>query len=217
MPKIINLFSTPLYVVEPDDNIMCITDEIESSLNTMDKNLEYETLSDGLYLWRYYPKEENNLLKKFELTNLKKRILNSCTDYLSKLSFHSMISIERMWMLAIEPLKNFNHEKKIKYVQMENYWHSHSHGHFTDIAGVYYHSVVEDLDSLVFMNPNKSVQERSFPYNNFGVDNLYYSIKPRNGLMLMFPGWLTHRVSQNLTNSDRISLSFDIKIHHSNK
>ena len=37
-----------------------------------------------------------------------------------------------------------------------------------------------------------------------------YVIPPQNKSIILFPGWLNHRVSQNKTNTNRISVSFNI-------
>ena len=40
-----------------------------------------------------------------------------------------------------------------------------------------------------------------------------YSEQPEKGKLVLFPSWLEHYVEPNLTNENRISLSFDTKIH----
>ena len=44
-------------------------------------------------------------------------------------------------------------------------------------------------------------------------DSLPPNEKPEKGKLVLFPSWLEHYVEPNLTNEDRISMSFDTQIH----
>jgi uncharacterized protein (TIGR02466 family) len=39
-----------------------------------------------------------------------------------------------------------------------------------------------------------------------------HSVLPREGLILLFPGWLKHWVTPNATDEDRVSVSFNIRM-----
>lgn len=206
-----NIFSIPIYSKEDEVNVT-IKNEIDDMLHEMTNEGNYSRCSDGLYLWRFYPKIHNNLFYYYDLENFKKKITDNTKEYLTDLGFKSKFEIDRLWMIGLEPLKNFEVSKKVDYVQMEDYWHSHSHGFFVDVAGVYYHDIDEGNDSIVFMNPNKALQERAFPYSLHNQSQLYKKIYPKNGQILLFPSWLTHRVSQNMSDKDRVALAFDITL-----
>ena len=47
--------------------------------------------------------------------------------------------------------------------------------------------------------------------NSFNIDHSYY-FTPTDGRMLIFPSHLMHEVEENLSNEDRISVSFNIKL-----
>ena len=47
-----------------------------------------------------------------------------------------------------------------------------------------------------------------FP-SNYNYKSIF-EIQPQNGLIFLFPSWLSHRALPNKSNQDRISISFNI-------
>lgn len=81
------------------------------------------------------------------------------------------------------------------------------HNHMNaDISGCYYVRTNGRDGSINFRSPN--------PY--FGVSPCYFdlgqntAVPPKEGLILLFPGWLEHGIQANTTENIRISLSFNI-------
>ena len=85
-------------------------------------------------------------------------------------------------------------------------------------SGTYYLKGVESgaEGNIVFKNPvnidyhmpsTKTVEQ----FTN--ITSGSYSEQPEKGKLVLFPSWLEHYVEPNLTNENRISLSFDTKIH----
>ena len=80
------------------------------------------------------------------------------------------------------------------------------HNHLNaDISGVYYYQSNEKDGSIFFVTPTLAMTNSIF--TKFS-ENIY--VKPEEGKLLMFPGWLQHGVTTNMTDSDRISLAFNI-------
>jgi len=85
------------------------------------------------------------------------------------------------------------------------------------LSGTYYLKGVESGASgnIVFKNPwivdyhvpDNCIEE----YTN--VTSGAYGLPPEAGKLIMFPSWLEHYVEANTTDIDRISLSFDTKVH----
>lgn len=74
-------------------------------------------------------------------------------------------------------------------------------------SGVFYIEVKEDSGDLVLTNPLESLLINMLPSST----NLpFYNITPQNNLLILFPSWLDHRVDMNKSNTDRISISFNI-------
>ena len=80
------------------------------------------------------------------------------------------------------------------------------HNHLdADISGVYYYQTNEKDGSIFFLTPNLAMTNSIF--TKFS-ENIY--VKPEEGKLLMFPGWLQHGVATNITDSIRSSLAFNI-------
>ncbi len=89
--------------------------------------------------------------------------------------------------------------------------HNHPHAWF---SGVYYPKVPDDTDlagTLCFRDPILArTYSRSF-YRS--VQSELCCLPPAEGLMVIFPGWFEHSVRPNLTDQDRIAISFNVKAH----
>ena len=85
----------------------------------------------------------------------------------------------------------------------------YDHTHTTaKISGCYYVSTNENDGAIRFANPNPNVHIQCFPADKISIEAVTYS--PKVGRILLFPGWLTHRVNVNNTDSDRISIAFNL-------
>lgn len=85
------------------------------------------------------------------------------------------------------------------------------------LSGTYYLKGVESgaNGNIVFKNP--WIVDYHVPDNCIeeftNVTSGAYSLPPEAGKLIMFPSWLEHYVETNTTDIDRISLSFDTKVH----
>ena len=86
-----------------------------------------------------------------------------------------------------------------------NYSQIHNHGK-ADISGVYYYKTNGDDGDFFFESPNPFLGTTKC----FWGAGRRWEYKPREGLILLFPGWLKHGVKTNTTDNTRISLSFNI-------
>ena len=84
--------------------------------------------------------------------------------------------------------------------QKNDYGHVHNHGR-TNIAGVYYFKLKGTTGNLFFQNPTPGI-------NGEGGSN---KIVCDEGELLLFPGWLMHGITTNTSDTDRISVSFNVK------
>ena len=84
------------------------------------------------------------------------------------------------------------------------------HNHrLTQIAAVYYCQAAENSGNLEFFDPRGTLGfvslDSAKPYN-------VYSHKPVVGQMILFPGWLLHRVRPNESGIERVSLASNIRL-----
>jgi len=92
---------------------------------------------------------------------------------------------------------------------INSYGHIHNHMP-ADISGVFYIKTNEEDGNIFFENPLQISYSSSL-----GNKNLFhpsYSVSPKKGKILLFPGWVNHGINTNKTNSERISVSFNISI-----
>ncbi|MCZ6664864.1 MAG: TIGR02466 family protein [Gammaproteobacteria bacterium] len=75
----------------------------------------------------------------------------------------------------------------------------------------------EEQGGIEFFDAREGSPTAHWPcYTQFEEKNLFtsyvHSVVPEEGDILFFPGWLKHWVSPNLTDEDRVSISFNMSI-----
>ena len=95
-----------------------------------------------------------------------------------------------------------------------NYNHSHNHPG-CDLSGVLWLKVPENSGNIVFESPQSFTQARLIEAysQKFKDETLMYDwfyVQPQVGLIVLFPSHVTHSVTQNNSNEDRISVAFNV-------
>ena len=113
-----------------------------------------------------------------------------------------------------QKLQILNHWININGPNSYNIMHDHP---MCDLSGVYYINVPENSGNIYFQSPHNFVANAElFSYNAQARQDLkqyiQMDIKPKDGLLLIFPAYLQHGVTVNQSNEDRISISFNIKL-----
>jgi uncharacterized protein (TIGR02466 family) len=113
---------------------------------------------------------------------------------------------------------------KVAYWYNVNYKYSSNREHThpnSFLSGVYYIKVPQDSGNIMFLRANSEHDKMEFIHQlitekNLQIDNNRINTEhwfaPAEGMLILFPGHLTHYVRQNLTNDTddrRISLSFN--------
>ena len=127
-------------------------------------------------------------------------------NYLNKTGLNGVdIEINESWLIV-----NENGDENLPHTHPGNW-----------ISGVYYIKVptsnIEDEISgdIIFINPNTidySIGDDKYwiaPPTDV-LSNEYKSIRPSDGMLLLFPSWLWHMVTPNQTDEERIAYSFNI-------
>tara|TARA_B100001559_G_C16441602_1_gene594700 strand:- start:777 stop:1364 length:588 start_codon:yes stop_codon:yes gene_type:complete len=88
----------------------------------------------------------------------------------------------------------------------------HHHGN-SDLSAAYYVSAHEKCGDIVFYDPRpapvyKHPKSKSPNILNASVN----SIKPKEGLLVLFPSYLEHSVQPNMSGEKRIVISFNISL-----
>ena len=90
----------------------------------------------------------------------------------------------------------------------------------SDLAGVLWIKCPENCGDILFDSPNdfQSFNEIESYDEDFKNENNFhhnYYFHPVEGRILVFPAWLEHLVKENKSLSDRISVSFNIRLNRS--
>ena len=85
------------------------------------------------------------------------------------------------------------------------------------LSGVFWINAPKDSGNIVFRNPNSFTEASTldgYADHLTASFNKYQSfyLEPKEGCMVLFPSHIQHRVRENRSNKDRISMSFNILI-----
>lgn len=81
------------------------------------------------------------------------------------------------------------------------------------ISSAYYIKASEGCGNLIFDDPRPAAQIKKPPYTSLGKWNEgNVSVTPKTGLLVMFPSYLVHHVQPNMSESDRVIMSFNIDV-----
>ena len=119
-------------------------------------------------------------------------------------------------------MTDMNWEKNKQSVKISNMWaiiniggstnSRHQHGNST-ISGAYYVRAPENCGDIVFYDPRPAPV---YYYPNTSAPNFLnaqvHSVRPKEGALVLFPSYLDHSVNENLSQDERIVISFNIRI-----
>lgn len=139
-----------------------------------------------------------NILQNLEeFADMNVRILQVCERIGESQSFIPNVSYSLQAWVNISPPGASN---KIHY---------HANCHF---SGVYYISLkAPECGSIFFRDPRVASRMMTYPATKpteFTVGEV--RMRPEEGRMYVFPGWLEHGVDVNRSDSDRVSISFNV-------
>ena len=191
-------FSTPIFccTIEDKDSIQKELINIYnkcSDENRFHKKPEFSSKNHSLSDVTF----KSNIILESKLVKTQKQIIHNTKNYINYLNGPNSadklkILIKESWLTKTSPGENTV---------------PHNHGDY-DISGVYYIQTNGNDGSLSFINPLSSLECTKFLPKGHGV--VY---KPEVGLMILFPSWLNHFVEPNDSNTERISLAFNIKLN----
>ncbi len=124
---------------------------------------------------------------------------------------------------AIEQvITDMNWEKQKQSININNMWAiintggatnlRHQHGNST-ISGAYYVRAPKNSGDIVFYDPRPApVYTYPKALNPNLLNAQVNGINPKEGALVLFPSYLDHSVNENLSNAERIVISFNITI-----
>lgn len=187
-----DLFPTPIYhkVISDDE----VKNQIDSIIDDVKFDCKEEWSQTHYLSTDFSPDSSCNVLDEYKLMELKKYIHKHLLEYLDILSY---------------PTSNLKYETEswFSLFKKGNYAHIHSHG-TADISGVFYYKTNEKDGDIFFEPPLPQLKQSKIFYNHSAP----WSHAPKEGKLMIFPGWLNHGVRTNTTEFERISLSFNIRL-----
>ena len=120
------------------------------------------------------------------------------------------VSEDMCWDLKNFQLKITNCWSIINKKLASNAGHIHAN---SLISSAYYIKAKKNSGNLIFDDPRPAASIKKGPYKSLGVWNEgNVSITPHEGLLVMFPSYLVHHVQPNMSDDERIILSFNLDI-----
>tara|TARA_Y100000004_G_scaffold6407_1_gene7316 strand:+ start:75 stop:662 length:588 start_codon:yes stop_codon:yes gene_type:complete len=190
-----NLFSTPVfktYLDYPVDKIeiLCQQERLKNSKGLIKSNLG-GWHSDNIA----YPNSPFSFLLDIETI---------CQEIAkNELLINKEICLEYAWI-------NINQKHHL------NQAHSHAN---SVLSGVYYIKTPEGCGNINFWHPAADLMDRDWDFNldskTLADFNTYNSSKwwlpVKEGMLYIFPSWLKHSVEPNMSDKERISISFNVE------
>tara|TARA_B100001057_G_scaffold212833_1_gene213165 strand:+ start:1337 stop:1930 length:594 start_codon:yes stop_codon:yes gene_type:complete len=189
------LFSTPVWTFQLE-NYKNINEEMFSYIKLKQKDDEEGINKSNIRGWHS---------KDFDLND---------KEIQSFISF-ILPSIEKV-------IADMNWEKQKQLTKIDNMWAiinfggsanaRHQHGNST-ISGAYYVKAPKKSGDIVFYDPRPAAVYSYPSITNPNILNAQVnSITPKEGALVLFPSYLDHSVNENISGSERIVVSFNIKI-----
>ena len=181
-----SVFATPIYFANID-NIL----EVKKEFEEVEKKLKFY---DTPEMWGKPQKLTTINFEDDIIENKNMKVISQVIDENLKIFLDALNFPEKKYKMTSWITSN----SKGEYAPVHNHLNA-------DISGVYYYQTNEKDGSIFFVTPTLAMTNSIF--TKFS-DNIY--VKPEEGKLLMFPGWLQHGVSANTTDSIRRSLAFNI-------
>ena len=81
------------------------------------------------------------------------------------------------------------------------------------ISSVYYIKTNNKSGKIIFDDPRPAATIKTAPYHSVGNWNQgNVTVEPQDGLLVMFPSYLVHHVQPNMSEEERIILSFNLDV-----
>ena len=196
--EVLKLFPEPIFKYKLD-NFEEFNKELSKYIYQLKEDDEKKNITKsnkgGWHSPDFQIAQKGSIQNKFAL-EIQKYILNVCM-HLGWKTENKQIRIASMWSI-INMKDDFN------------VIHTHPNSF---LSAAYYVKAPENCGSFKASNPNQIARER-IPLSDKKTDfNMNVAqIKPMEGDLLLFPAYLPHSVGMNLSDEDRIVISFNIDI-----
>jgi uncharacterized protein (TIGR02466 family) len=188
-------FSTPVWASKIDD-YKKVNLELLNYISELRKNDPEGIVKSNFIGWHSKDFNLNDQTSKNFIQAIKKNINTALSDMNWDLSKQD-VKIKSLWAIVNEE-GAFNQR--------------HHHGN-SDISAAYYVSAYDNCGEIVFYDPRPApVYKHPISKNPNILNASVNSIKPEEGLLVLFPSYLEHSVNPNKSKHKRIVISFNISL-----
>lgn len=188
-----NWFTTPIYVADLEgDELAGVQSELANVMPQIKESCTTALFNNSVITTFGFSKAFTDDIKQFQLTRFNQTIVKHRDAYTVGLNYQGdLFKTGGSWT-------SFYRKGGLHFDHMHPY---------SRIAGVYYYQSNEKDGNIKFLNPNPHIHYCGFPGDAISMETLSYA--PKVGRILLFPGWLVHRVEMNTTDHERISIAFN--------
>ena len=192
-----NFFSTPIYIDTIADTFL-LDKEIESVVSKVRFANDWQPDNDTAETT--FSQQTPDVISMFDMDVTTQIIKTHVSKYLKQVGqafVPDSVEINSSW------LNKFGKEQVIGF---------HEHGYQPNvISGVYYYKYNPGSGDIQFKSSNPFLV--TFPHQTEKYSNIV-NIEVEQGMILLFPNWLMHKVMPNRTNNTRISLAFNAEFRY---
>lgn len=188
------LFPTPIYTHLPKrDEIWFIQEEIKKILPEIREKDRFEHPAGWEDPVQSNINHRYNTILDYKMQHLYKYIEKHTSEYITAMNpfLKRDLKMHAAWVNITD--KGESQE-----------WHTHTDAY---ISGVYYYQTSGKDGRLGFRNPVPFGSLGLFPVGGVMLEKEFFI--PQNGALILFPGWLEHKVEVNTTDEERITIAFN--------
>jgi uncharacterized protein (TIGR02466 family) len=188
-------FSTPVWTSKIDNY-----EHINSMMNNYIYNLQKKdregVIKSNLKGWHSKNFDMKDYEPKNFIESIKKNINKAINDMAWDLN-NQEVTLSNMW--AIINKKGAMNQK-----------HHHSN---SDLSAAYYVTAKEGCGDIIFYDPRPGkVYKHPISHKPNVLNAMNNGVKPEPGMLVLFPSYLEHSVNPNMSEHERIVISFNISL-----
>lgn len=188
-------FSTPIWI-EEISNHEKINEDLKKFIYIEKKTSPEGTQKSNVKGWHS---------KDFDLKN------DALKNFVDEISLIIGMAVKEMgWDLEIQAVKITSMWAIINNKDAFN--EKHHHGN-SSLSAAYYVKAEKDAGNIVFFDPRQAnVFHHPVSKKPNELNAQVQSVSPKAGTLVLFPSYLEHKVNPNLSNEERIVISFNISL-----
>ena len=189
------LFPTPVWTIQLD-NYKSVNEQMFSYIKTKQKNDKIGVSKSNVKGWHSTDFDLNDKDPQTFISFILPAIEKVMTD-MNWDKEKQIAKINNMWAIV-----NTGGSANLR----------HQHGNST-ISGAYYVRAPMNSGDIVFYDPRPApVYSHPNTTNPNFLNAQVNGVSPKEGALVLFPSFLDHSVNENISNSERIVISFNIRI-----